>query len=126
MSLAITRAYPSVAFTGSLPVDVLIKSAPAIMQTALARATFVNVPSSPVARMALTCASPHASRNCCISSYSAVQSPRRTWALVMTMSISAAPSWTDAWISWSLWANGESPAGKPVLTAATGIPEPFN
>ena len=45
-----------VAFTPSFPVDVLMKSAPAIMQTQLARATFRSEPSSPVARMAFTCA----------------------------------------------------------------------
>ena len=43
-----------VAFTLSLPVEVLMKSAPAIMQMREARATFLRVPSSPVARMAFT------------------------------------------------------------------------
>lgn len=62
------RAKGRVALTGSLPVDVLMKSAPAIMQTADARATLVYVPSSPVARMALTWAAPQASRKARISS----------------------------------------------------------
>ena len=57
-----------VAFTLSLPVDVLMKSAPAIMHTRDAFATFRRVPSSPVARIALTWASPQASRKVRISS----------------------------------------------------------
>ena len=47
-----------VAFTRSLPVEVLMKSAPAIMQTRLARATLVRVASSPVARMVFRWALP--------------------------------------------------------------------
>jgi hypothetical protein len=41
----------NVALTFSLPVDVLMKSAPAIMHTRLARATLRSVASSPVARI---------------------------------------------------------------------------
>ncbi len=37
------------AFTGSLPVEVLMKSEPAIMHTWLASARFRSVPSSPAA-----------------------------------------------------------------------------
>ena len=44
----ITRPTGSVALTGSLPVEVLMKSAPAIMATRLARATLRSVPRSPV------------------------------------------------------------------------------
>ena len=40
------------------------------------------------------------------------------------MSISLAPAATEARISASLLAIGVWPAGKPVDTAATGIPEP--
>ena len=57
-----------VALTGSLPVEVLMKSAPAIMQTRDARATLRSVPNSPVARIALTWASPQAARISFISS----------------------------------------------------------
>ena len=64
----ITRLTGSVAFTVSFPVEVLMKSAPAIMQTRLARATLRSVPSSPVAKIALTCASPQAARISRISS----------------------------------------------------------
>ena len=52
----------NVALTPSLPVDVLIKSAPAIMHTREACITFCMVPHSPVARMTFMCASPQASR----------------------------------------------------------------
>ncbi len=48
----------SVAFTLSLPVDVLIKSAPAIIATQLARATLRSVIRSPVPRIAFMCAGP--------------------------------------------------------------------
>ena len=58
----------SVALTASFPVEVLMKSAPAIMQTRLARATLRRVTSSPVARIALTWASPQAARISRISS----------------------------------------------------------
>jgi hypothetical protein len=58
----------SVAFTASLPVEVLMKSAPAIMQTSEARATLRRVFKSPVARIAFTCASPQAWRKSRISS----------------------------------------------------------
>ena len=70
------------------------------------------------------CASPQASRKARTSSYSACQFPVSTWARVMTMSISSAPAATEAWISAIRCSKGESPAGKPVETAATGMPEP--
>ena len=57
------RLTGSVAFTASFPVEVLMKSAPAIMQTRLARPTFLSVPSSTVARIVFRCAAPQASRN---------------------------------------------------------------
>lgn len=43
-----TNATGKVALTASFPVDVLMKSDPAIMQTRLALYTFVREPSSPV------------------------------------------------------------------------------
>ena len=113
-----------VAFTASLPVDVLMKSAPAIMAARLARATFVSVARSPVPRITFRCASPHASRNAFTSRYSASQSPARACARVITTSISCAPASTDARISSSRCGKGLRPAGKPAETAATGIPEP--
>ena len=57
-----------VAFTDSLPVEVLMKSAPAIMATRLARATLVRVDSSPVPRIAFKWAGPAASRKAFTSS----------------------------------------------------------
>ena len=63
-----TRETGRVAFTFSLPVEVLMKSAPAIIATRLARATLRRVPSSPVARMAFRWAGPHASRKARTSS----------------------------------------------------------
>jgi len=51
-----------VALTPSFPVDVLMKSAPAIMHTSDACITFCIVPHSPVARITLMCALPQASR----------------------------------------------------------------
>ena len=47
-----TNATGNVAFTDSLPVDVLMKSDPAIMQTRLALYTLVSVPSSPEGKVA--------------------------------------------------------------------------
>ncbi|MGY4452559.1 hypothetical protein ACVWZR_007219 [Bradyrhizobium sp. i1.3.1] len=52
----------SVALTPSLPVEVLMKSAPAIMQTIDALATLRSVLRSPVARIVFRCASPQAAR----------------------------------------------------------------
>ena len=63
MARTMTRLTGSVAFVASLPVEVLMKSAPAIMQTRLARATLVSVPSSPVARIVFMWARPQALRN---------------------------------------------------------------
>ena len=63
-----TSVTSSVAFTPSLPVEVLMKSAPAIMQIIEAFATLRSVLRSPVARIAFTCAEPQASRKSRISS----------------------------------------------------------
>ncbi len=121
---AMTRPTGRVALVGSLPVEVLMKSAPACMDTRLALAMLVSVASSPVPRMTFMWASPQASRKARTSSYRASHSPRSTRPRVMTMSISLAPSATEAWISARRSFMGLSPAGKPVDTAATGIPEP--
>src|SRR5579875_2586244 len=63
MARTITSPTGSVALTGSLPVDVLMKSAPAIMHTRLAIPTLRSVASSCVARIVFICASPQAARN---------------------------------------------------------------
>src|SRR5438309_9222568 len=67
-----------VAFTASLPVDVLMKSAPAIIATWLARATFASVARSPVPRITFMCVVPHAARKARTSSYSASRSEEHT------------------------------------------------
>src|SRR5438445_609036 len=54
----ITTPTGRVAFTASLPVDVLMKSAPAIIAARLARATFVRVARSPVPRITFRGAQP--------------------------------------------------------------------
>ena len=51
-----------------LPVDVLMKSAPAAIASREARRTLSYVPSSPVSRITFRCASPHASLTRTISS----------------------------------------------------------
>ncbi len=70
------------------------------------------------------CASPQASRKPRTSSYSACQFPVSTCPRVMTMSISRAPSATLAFTSSMRVESGDSPAGNPVLTAATGMFDP--
>lgn len=69
MARHITRPTGSMAFTPSLPVEVLMKSAPAIIATREARYTVVRDPSSPTARMAFMWAGPHAWRMATSSSY---------------------------------------------------------
>src|SRR5436309_3183147 len=55
---AITKPTGSVALVGSLPVEVLMKSAPAIMATKLALATFHSVSRSPAQRITFMLAGP--------------------------------------------------------------------
>ena len=124
MARTITRPTGSVAFTASFPVDVLMKSAPAIMATRLARATLRRVRRSPVPRITFRCDSPQASLNVAISSYNACHLPPKTCARVITTSISCAPAATERRISPTRSASGDSPAGKPVETAATWMPVP--
>ena len=68
MARTITRLTGSVAFTASLPVEVLMKSEPAIIATIEARPTSRRLPSSPVARIVFMCAWPQAARKRCTSS----------------------------------------------------------
>lgn len=59
-----------VAFTATLPVDVLMKSAPPIMPSQEARRMLSYVESSPVSKMTLRRAlSPHSAFTAAISSY---------------------------------------------------------
>mmetsp|Transcript_18067 Transcript_18067/g.63936 ORF Transcript_18067/g.63936 Transcript_18067/m.63936 type:complete len:444 (-) Transcript_18067:75-1406(-) len=113
-----------VALKGSLPVEVLMKSAPAIMHTSDAWYTILSVGSSPVAKIVFMCAGPHASRNASTSSYMARQSCFSARSREMTMSISRAPSATHCRISASLCSVLICPDGKPVATEATGMPVP--
>ena len=62
------RPTGSVALTLSLPVEVLMKSAPAIIATIEASMTLRSVARSPVPRITLRCASPQAARMATISS----------------------------------------------------------
>ena len=64
----ITSVTGSVAAGWTLPVEVLMKSAPAAIARTLARRTLSYVSSSPVSRMTLRWASPHASFTSTISS----------------------------------------------------------
>lgn len=64
------RVFAGVALTATLPVDVLMKSAPAIMPSQLARRMLSYVDSSPVSKMTLSRAdAPQASFTATISSY---------------------------------------------------------
>ena len=63
MAIHITTIASGVAPGETFPVDVLIKSAPAIIQTIDALATLAKLPNSPVAKMVFRWAGPHALRN---------------------------------------------------------------
>jgi hypothetical protein len=65
---SITSVTGSVAAGATLPVEVLMKSAPAAMARTLARLTLSYVSSSPVSRITLRCTSPQASLTSTISS----------------------------------------------------------
>src|SRR5467141_1236765 len=80
MARVMTRLTGSVALTVSLPVDVFMKSAPAIIATTLARATLRSVSKSPVPRITFRCAGPQAFLNAAVSSYSACHLPPKTCA----------------------------------------------
>ena len=88
MARVITNPTGSVALVGSFPVEVLMKSAPAIIATKLARATLRNVIRSPAPRITFMWADPQACLNAAISSYRACHLPPKTWARVITTSIS--------------------------------------
>jgi hypothetical protein len=71
MASSITSVTGIVAAGVTLPVDVLMKSAPAAIARIDARRTLSYVSSSPVSRMTLRCASPAASLTSTISSNTA-------------------------------------------------------
>ena len=109
---------------GSLPVEVLMKSAPAIMATTAGARHVAQRRRSPVAKDDL-----HVSRAAGFFErrdfvVQRLPSPPKTWARVMTTSISWAPASTERRISATRSASGDSPAGKPVDTAATRMPLP--
>ena len=102
-----------------------MKSAPAIMQTRLARATFLSVPSSPVARIALTLRL--AAGGAKFRHFVVKRLP------VAGQHVAAGDDDVDllrtrrdafADLLHAQVVGGESPAGNPVETAATGMPEP--
>jgi len=68
MARVITKPTGKVAFVGSLPVEVLMKSAPAIMATTLARPTLRSVSRSPVPRITFMRLDPQACLNAATSS----------------------------------------------------------
>ena len=112
-----------VAFVGSLPVEVLMKSDPAIMHTSEHWYTTVHVGSSPTARMP-SCAPARASRKSHTSRYSPSQSARSALSRGMTMSISIAPSATQPRISASLCSCAICPEGSPSPPTPPGSPSP--
>lgn len=63
-----SRVFAGVALTATFPVDVLMKSAPAIMPSQEARRMLSYVESSPVSKMTLSRAAPEASFTARISS----------------------------------------------------------
>jgi hypothetical protein len=121
---SMTRATGGVEAGVTLPVEVLMKSAPAIIASQDARATLSSVASSPVSRITLRCASPHASRTAAISAYTWPYPPARNAPRSITMSISSAPALTASRTSASLTASDARPDGNAVATAATATTLP--
>ncbi len=77
-----------------LPVEVLMKSAPAAMASTLARRTLSRVPSSPVSRITFSLVPLEASLTSTISSNTSWSRPARNAPRLITMSISSAPAST--------------------------------
>src|SRR5499427_1867055 len=121
---SITSAPGGVAAGVTLPVEVLMKSAPASMASQAARAVLSRVASSPVSRITLRCAVPHASRTARTSSYTCAYRPARNAPRSMTMSTSSAPAFTASATSASLTASEARPDGNAVATEATATPLP--
>jgi hypothetical protein len=87
-----------------------MKSAPAIIATHEARATFSSVCSSPVARMAFRCAGRRLARKARSFVVERRQSCVSAWRRLMTMSTSRAPAATESSISRS---RSPSASGRP-------------
>ena len=117
-------AMAGVAAFGILPVEVLMKSAPAAMASMDARRTGSYPPSSPVSRMTLRWASPQASFEAATSSWTLERSPERKAERFRTMSISSAPSATALRMSSVRTSMSERPLGKAPATLATATPVP--
>src|ERR1017187_10458902 len=118
-AVSITSATGGVAAGDTFPVDVLMKSAPDSMASHEARATLSKVTSSPVSRITLRCAAPHASRTARISSLTCLYRPARNAPRSMTMYTSSAPAATASATSASLTASEARPDGNAVATEAT-------
>src|ERR1035438_8726029 len=116
---SITSATWGVAAGDTLPVEVLMKSAPDSMASHDARATLSSVDSSPVSRITLRWAGPDASRTARISSHTCPYRPERNAPRSMTMSTSSAPAATASATSASLTASEARPDGNAVATEAT-------
>src|SRR5215475_15005895 len=121
---SMTRVTGSVAAGATLPVEVLMKSAPASIASQEARRTLSSVPSSPVSRITFRCASPQAPRTAAISSNTSWYRPDRKAPLSMTMSTSSAPAATADFTSASFTSSAARPDGNAVATLATWIGVP--
>ena len=121
---SIVSAAGKVALLVSLPVEVLMKSAPPIIAAMEARAMARSDDRSPTARMTLMCAGPAAARKRLTSSYSLRQEPLSACSRVITTSNSRAPAAHAVRISRSFAPMPICPAGKPVDTGVTGTPLP--
>src|SRR5215475_4003261 len=121
---SITSATGGVAAGVTLPVEVLMKSAPASIASQAARRVLSRVASSPVSRITLRCVGPHASRTARTSSYTCAYRPARNAPRSMTMSTSSAPAFTASATSASFTASEARPDGNAVATEATATPLP--
>ena len=96
---SIMRAYSGVAFTGTLPVEVLMKSAPALIQISDAFLISASSLSSPVSMITFSVMSPHASLHCLTSSKPTSSLPAIRARYGNTTSTSSAPYATAAFVS---------------------------
>ena len=124
MACSITNVTGMLAADGTLPVEVLIKSAPAYMAISLAFLTLSKVISSPVSNMTFNLAAPQASLIVAISSKTKLYSPSRNLPLEITISISSAPWSTANLVSLIFTSKVDCPLGNAVATEATFTPDP--
>ena len=108
---SITSATGGVAAGVILPVEVLMKSPPASSASQDARRTLSRVASSPVSRITLRWAGPHAALVATISSNTCRYRPARNAPRSITMSISVAPAATASRTSCSLVSSAARPTG---------------